>query len=133
MAAFRPAVAPPSCRRVVTCYSVLDRFMPACGYTDLTDGMYDGDPGRPYEQAQARQAEVLLDRAGCRPGTRLLDIGCGYGRILRAAAARGAGGTRAAGPCGITVSPEQVRAGRRAGLDVRLLDYRALGPDWTGR
>ena len=26
----------------------------ALGFTDLTDGMYEGDPTRPYEQAQAR-------------------------------------------------------------------------------
>jgi cyclopropane fatty-acyl-phospholipid synthase-like methyltransferase len=117
----------PTAPRVIACYSVLDAFMPACGFDDLTDGMYEGDPGRPYQDAQARQAEVLLDRAGGGPGARLLDIGCGYGRILRAAAGRGA---RAVG---ITVSPEQVRRGRRAGLDVRLLDYKHLGREWDGR
>jgi cyclopropane-fatty-acyl-phospholipid synthase len=117
----------PTVRRVVACYSVLDRFMPACGFPDLTEGMYEGDPGRPYEAAQAWQAEALLDRAGCRAGTRLLDIGCGYGRLLRAAAARGAHAT------GITISPEQVRRGRRAGLDVHLLDYKNLDAAWTGR
>jgi len=113
--------------RVVSCYSVFDAFFPACGFTDLTDGMYEGDPTRPYEEAQARQAEVLLDRAGVRAGGRLLDVGCGYGRLLRGAAARGA---RA---WGITVSPEQVRRGTRAGLDVRLLDYKHLGPEWDGQ
>src|SRR5687768_4694155 len=84
----RPAARPEP--TVVDCYSVFDHFFPALGFTDLTDGMYDGDPARPYEAAQARQAEVLLDRAGVGPGTRLLDIGCGYGRVLRAAEARGA-------------------------------------------
>src|SRR4051812_13427765 len=92
----------PTDARVVACYSVLDSFMPACGFDDLTEGMYEGDAHRPYEEAQARQAEVLLDRAGCGAGARVLDIGCGYGRALRAAAARGA---RARG---ITASPEQV-------------------------
>jgi cyclopropane-fatty-acyl-phospholipid synthase len=112
---------------VVACYSVLDYFMPACGYDDFTEGMYEGDPHRPYEAAQAWQAEVLLDRAGCGPGSRVLDIGCGHGRILKAAAARGA---RAAG---ITVSPGQVRRGRRVGLDVKLQDYVHLGPGWDGQ
>ena len=119
----RPATDP----RVVACYAVLDRFMPACGFPDFTDGMYEGNPERPYAEAQERQAEVLLDRAGCRAGTRLLDLGCGYGRILRAA------GRRGASALGITVSPEQACAGRRAGLDVGLLDYRRLGPGWGGR
>jgi cyclopropane fatty-acyl-phospholipid synthase-like methyltransferase len=121
--------APPAqtCRRVVACYSVLDRFLPACGFDDLTEGMYEGEPLRPYAAAQARQAEVLLDRAGCRGGTLLLDVGCGYGRVLRAARARGASAV------GVTVSPEQVARGRRADLDVRLLDYKNLGADWDGR
>src|SRR5205823_1339153 len=51
----------------------------------------------------------------------------GYGRVLRAAAKRGAIA------CGITVSPEQVRRGRRAGLDVRLRDYRHRDGSWDGR
>jgi len=110
--------------RVVACYSVLDGFMPACGFEDFTEGVFEGDAERPYEVAQARQAEVLLDRAGCGLGSRVLDIGCGYGRILKAAAARGA---RA---LGITVSPEQVRRGRHAGLDVKLQDYKQLGCEW---
>jgi cyclopropane-fatty-acyl-phospholipid synthase len=112
---------------VVDCYSVFDDFFPALGFTDLTDGMYEGDAARPYETAQARQAEVLLDRAGVSSGIRLLDVGCGYGRILKAASQRGADAV------GITVSPPQVRRGRAAGLDVRLLDYKHLGPEWEGK
>src|SRR6187402_3306654 len=104
----------PTAQTVVACYSVFDRFFPACGFTDLTDGMYEGDPQRPYEEAQARQAEVLLSRAGVEAGSRVLDVGCGYGRILRAAEARGAKAW------GITVSPEQVRRNRRARLNARL-------------
>lgn len=113
--------------RVIACYSVLDRFMPACGFDDLTEGMFEGDPHRPYQDAQARQSDVLLDRAECGPGSRVLDIGCGYGRILRAATARGASAW------GITVSPEQVRQGRRAGLKVALQDYKHLDRAWDGR
>jgi cyclopropane-fatty-acyl-phospholipid synthase len=122
-----PALPAHTAQRVVGCYAVLDRMGPACGFTDFTDGMYEGEPDRPYAEAQARQAHVLLDRAGCRPGTRLLDIGCGHGRILRAAQARGAVAT------GITVSPSQVRAGRQANLDVRLLDYKHLDRTWEGQ
>jgi len=100
---------------------------PACGFTDFTDGMYENDPDRTYAEAQTRQAEVLLDRAGCQAGGRLLDIGCGHGRIMRAAQARGALAT------GITVSPPQVREGRQANLDVRLQDYKHLDNAWNGR
>jgi cyclopropane-fatty-acyl-phospholipid synthase len=89
--------------------------------------MYEGQPERPYAEAQSRQAEVLLDQAGCRASGRLLDIGCGHGRILRAAQARGALAT------GITVSPKQVREGHRSNLDVRLLDYKNLDGAWDGQ
>lgn len=117
----------PTAPTVVACYSVYDSLFPALGFTDLTDGIYEGDPNRSYEAAQARQAEVLLDRAGVKAGSRLLDIGCGYGRILNAAQ------TRKARAWGITISPEQVRCGIRNGLNVRLQDYKHLGPEWDGQ
>lgn len=122
-----PVRSAPTAPTVVACYSVFDSFFPAIGFTDLTDGMYEGDPTRDYEAAQARQAEVLLDRAGVSAGKSLLDIGCGYGRLLKVAAAR------AAKARGITVSPEQVRRNTAAGLDVVLRNYKHLGTDWDGR
>lgn len=48
--------------------------------------------------------EVALDRAGVGPGTRLLDLGCGYGEFAAAAAARGAVVT------GVDVDPAAVAA-----------------------
>jgi cyclopropane-fatty-acyl-phospholipid synthase len=112
---------------VMACYSVFDHFFPALGFTDLTDGCYEGDPDRGYELAQARQTEVLLDRAGVAASGRLLDIGCGYGRLLKAVQARGAKGW------GLTVSPEQVKRNTAAGLNVKLQNYKHLGPEWDGQ
>lgn len=117
---------------VRTCYSLLD-VAPSCGVTDFTDGKYvdDRNDWAAYLEAQHRQAEFLLDQAGCRAGTRLLDVGCGYGRVLVQAAARGALAI------GITISPQQVARCRARGLDVRELDYRNIfgddGPrQWEG-
>jgi len=106
---------------VRTCYDLLD-IAPLCGVTDLTDGKYEGDRNdrAAYHQAQARQAEYLLDQARCDVGTRLLDIGCGYGRILQHATRRGATAI------GITISPQQVAHCRARGLDVRELNYRDI-------
>lgn len=106
---------------VRTCYDLLT-VVPACGLTDLTDGKYvdDRNDRAAYLAAQERQAEYLLDQVGCGPGTRLLDIGCGYGRILEHA------GRRGAKAIGITVSPPQVANDRARGLDVRELNYRNI-------
>jgi cyclopropane fatty-acyl-phospholipid synthase-like methyltransferase len=106
---------------VRACYDLLT-VVPACGLTDLTDGKYldDVNDRVAYLAAQERQAEYLLDQVHCGEGTRLLDIGCGYGRILEQAARRGAR------PIGITISPPQVAADRDRGLDVRELNYRHI-------
>ena len=78
--------------RVRTCYSVVDRFFPACGLLDLTEGMYGGDPRLSVEEAQAHQHDYLLDQLGCGTGTRILDVGCGYGTLLKRARQRGLDG-----------------------------------------
>ncbi|MCI0493288.1 MAG: class I SAM-dependent methyltransferase [Planctomycetes bacterium] len=121
------AVTAPGCteqgvaQAVYTCYDLLG-IAPECGITDLTDGKYidDRNDHAAYLTAQCRQAEYLLDQVRCRPGTRLLDIGCGYGRILEHAARRGAQ------PVGITVSPRQVAYCHARGLTVHKLNYRHL-------
>src|SRR5437667_12714457 len=75
---------------VVACYSAVDRFFPACSLFGLTEGIYHGKPETPLEEAQTNQHDYLLDQIQCRPGTRVLDIGCGYGKLLERARQRGA-------------------------------------------
>src|SRR4030095_16517967 len=87
-----PSPASPTARTVIECYDFLDRFLPECGIWDLTDGLYHGDPGTPHEQAQQEQVEWLLDQVHCQRGLRLLEIGCGNGRLLRAGGGGGAEG-----------------------------------------
>jgi cyclopropane-fatty-acyl-phospholipid synthase len=78
--------------------------------------------------AQHRKIDRLLDVAGVGPGTRLLEIGTGWGELAIRAAARGAHVTT------VTISVEQARLARRrvrdAGMagrvDVRLQDYREV-------
>jgi cyclopropane-fatty-acyl-phospholipid synthase len=111
---------------VVTCYDLLDLAV-RTGVYDFTDGMYQGNPATSYEEAQRNQAEYLLNQAGCGPGSRLLDIGCGYGRLLAAARRRGAFAR------GITISAVQAEACQRRGLEAHVMDYRAIPTSLDGQ
>ncbi|HEX6962710.1 MAG TPA: class I SAM-dependent methyltransferase [Lacipirellula sp.] len=106
---------------VERCYDVLD-LCRGCGITDFTEGKYidDRNDRTAYLAAQRRQACYLLDEVDCDRGWRILDVGCGYGRILAAATARGAIAT------GITISPPQVADCHNRCLDARLLNYREI-------
>lgn len=110
----------------VHCYEFWDRVFRRAGVLDYTEGFYNGDPTVPYEEAQHNQICYLLDEAKCRAGSRVLDIGCGNGRLLDVARQRGADSV------GITISPHQAEFCRQRGLDVRLLDYRDIGDEWNG-
>jgi cyclopropane-fatty-acyl-phospholipid synthase len=80
------------------------------------------------EEAQLRKIDGILDLAGVRSGTRLLEIGTGWGTLAIRAAQRGARVTT------VTLSREQLElTGERAGaaavsdrVDVRLQDYREV-------
>ncbi|HEX5102846.1 MAG TPA: class I SAM-dependent methyltransferase [Pirellulaceae bacterium] len=117
--ASQPALArrKPDVRTVVRCYSLFDKFFPACGLLDYTEGIYHNDPTTPYEEAQQNQIDYVLNEAGCMAGTRILEIGCGNGNLLESAR------RRRAKAVGITVSPEQVALCRQRGLDARLKNY----------
>jgi cyclopropane-fatty-acyl-phospholipid synthase len=90
-------------------------------------------PESSLEEAQERKHELIADKLGLRTGMRLLDIGCGWGGMVRYAARRG---VRA---LGVTLSEEQAHWAQQAidaeGLtslaEVRHLDYRdAPGRDY---
>ncbi len=97
---------------VKLCYTMV-HAAEAVGIRDLADGEYKHEDTS-LEQGIERQLNYLLDQVGCtRPGFRLLEIGCGYGHLLRIAQARGAQ------VVGVNISPEQVeycKRARRAGL-----------------
>ena len=84
------------------------------------------------EEAQLRKIDGILDLAGVRSGTRLLEIGTGWGTLAIRAAQRGARVTT------ITLSREQMRLARErveaAGLsglvEVRVQDYREVDGEY---
>ena len=87
--------------------------------------------GPDFAEAQGRKIERLLDQAGVCDGTRVLEIGTGWGELAIRAARRGAT------VHSITLSVEQLElaekriaeAGFAQQVRVDLLDYRALGAD----
>ena len=83
---------------------------------------------RGLEEAQLRKIDGLLDYAGVGPGTRLLEIGTGWGALAIRAAQRGAHVIT------VTISAEQLayaservaHAGLSDRVDLRLQDYREV-------
>jgi cyclopropane-fatty-acyl-phospholipid synthase len=86
-------------------------------------------PDTGLEAAQEAKLDLVCRKLGLAPGSRLLDVGCGWGSMAIHAAQR-----YGADVVGITLSEEQARMARKrvaeAGLtdkvDIRVQDYRAV-------
>ena len=92
------------------------RMIYSCGYWERANTL---------DEAQEAKLDLICRKLRLRPGMRLLDIGCGWGGLIRYAAEQF--GTECVG---ITVSREQLEHARASmkGLpvEVRLQDYREL-------
>jgi cyclopropane fatty-acyl-phospholipid synthase-like methyltransferase len=129
----RMALAQPTSRFAHTklvklCYTLV-HAAEAVGIRDLADGKFRATDTT-LEEGIERQLNYLLDQVGCNhPGFRLLEIGCGYGHLLRLARQRGA---RAVG---VNISPEQVNYCNDNELQVYCCTYRDLLEEtrWHGQ
>lgn len=90
------------------------------------------EPGvRNLDMAQEAKLDYICRKLELTPGERFLDVGCGWGGLIRHAARR-----YGADAVGITLSPSQADVARRRIVDddladscrVELLDYRDLPP-----
>src|SRR2546429_2314686 len=110
-------------------YNCMDEiFRLSLGETaDIPCALYDGDYSKTLEQAQADKHRYVLDSIGFKPGSRLLDIGCGWGPVLRAARDRGGSGV------GVTLSRKHAESCRRNGLEAHVMDWQDITGDTFGR
>ncbi|MFW0789558.1 class I SAM-dependent methyltransferase [Gordonia sp. CPCC 205333] len=69
------------------------------------------------EEAQENKYRLIFDKLRLKPGDRLLDIGCGWGSMVRYAARRGVH------VIGATLSAEQAEWGQRAIVDEGLSEF----------
>ncbi len=98
------------------------------GYWTVDPGDLD-DPSYSGEDAQRDKLDLVCRKLGLEPGTRFLDVGCGWGSLsLHAAEHYGAQ------VVGVTIAAEQKRfiddriaeRGLEERVDIRLLDYREV-------
>ena len=73
-------------------------------------------PDATLEEAQDNKYRLVFDKLRLQPGDRLLDVGCGWGGMVRYAARRGVRAT------GVTLSAEQAGWAQRAIADEGLTD-----------
>src|SRR5918998_6569556 len=110
-------------------YNYMDEiFRLSLGETgDLTCAMYDGDFSKTLAQAQKDKHDYVLNALNFHAGFRMLDIGCGWGPMLRAAKARGGHGI------GLTLSTKQAEACSRNGLEAYVKDWKDVSVETFGK
>jgi cyclopropane-fatty-acyl-phospholipid synthase len=94
---------------------------------DCSGAMFDGNFTKTLEQAQQAKHQYILDNLRIASGKRVLDVGCGWGPVLRAAKDRGASGI------GLTLSTKQALACQRNGLEVYVRDWKEVTRETFGQ
>lgn len=85
---------------------------------DFTGARYNGDYRRGYEEAQANKRNYVVEQIGLKANDRILDIGCGWGNMLKEIEEREARGV------GLTLSPSQNKFCLDKGWGARLEDWK---------
>ena len=84
------------------------------------------NPDASLEEAQENKYRLVFEKLRLKPGDRLLDVGCGWGGMVRYAARRGVRAT------GITLSREQSAWAHRAIVDEELTTWPRCATATTG-
>lgn len=110
-------------------YSTMDKIwrLSVGEMADFTGAKYDNDYSLPLAEAQRKKHEWIAEQLNIVAGSKVLDIGCGWGPVLNFVREIGAKGT------GITLSKGQHAACVRNGFDAHILNYRNLIPETFGK
>lgn len=110
-------------------YSTIDQiFRLSMGETgDFSGAKYDGDFSMSLEQAQRAKHEFIADSLGIKEGSKVLDLGCGWGPFCQYVERE-----RGAHSIGLTLSRRQAAACRKNGLEVFVKDCRNVKPEDFG-
>ncbi|SFD30814.1 SAM-dependent methyltransferase [Spirosoma endophyticum] len=105
-------------------YTTIDKiFRLSIGQTgDYSGAMYNGDFSLTLEEAQRQKHAFIADSLGVKAGSKVLDMGCGWGPFLTYVKGRGADAR------GVTLSSGQAEACRANGLNVEVKDCRLITP-----
>jgi len=106
-------------------YSTLDKiFRMSIGETgDFSGAKYDGDFSLTLEEAQRAKHEYIADQLKIGKGTKVLDLGCGWGPFINYATY-----VRGAKCIGLTLSDGQANACKQKGFEVHIKDCRNVKP-----
>lgn len=109
-------------------YTVIDSlFRMSIGEMgDFSGAMYNGDFSLSLEQAQRQKHRFMAEQLHIEQGSRVLDMGCGWGPFLRYIRELGAVGI------GLTLSDAQFETCRKNGFDVYIKDVRTVRPSDFG-
>jgi cyclopropane-fatty-acyl-phospholipid synthase len=103
-------------------YSTMDNiFRLSIGETaDFSGAMYNGDFSLSLEEAQRNKHSFIADQLNIKKGSKVLDLGCGWGPFLKYAKELGAKAI------GVTLSDAQYKACKKNGFDVYIKDARTI-------
>lgn len=110
-------------------YSTLDEiFRLSIGEMgDFSGARYNGDFSKSLEDAQRAKHEFIADQLNIREGSKVLDLGCGWGPFLNYIRTH-----RKAKGIGLTLSDGQACACRNNRLEVHIKDCRKVKPEDFG-
>jgi cyclopropane-fatty-acyl-phospholipid synthase len=116
-------------KEIESTYDYMDDFFRLSfgNNADVSCGYYKGDFSLSLEEAQRRKHDFILRSIKFRKGDRVLDVGCGWGPVLKAVATHGGKGV------GLTLSPAQAAACRAGGYEAYVKDWKEVDPKKIGK